>query len=215
MTSRQTDPGGGIASRIREARRDAGLTQEELAALVGVTAHTVWCWEAGRRKPGQERLAAIDFHCETARAGKPARAAAAGRKRSSPVRVAVSREERMRAVLGVIARYAARHGYPPSMREIQIETGFSSLSVVGYSLKACEAAGLIVRARGSARAVALTEAGRAFAEALSETGSLPVRHEEVAPSPPRTAVVPDDETETPTPPVLRLPTDRSRPVERR
>ena len=87
----------------------------------------------------------------------------------------------MRAVLGVIARYAAKHGYPPSMQQIMDETGFGSKSVVGYSLDACEEEGLIVRARGLARAVTLTEAGRAFAEAPSETGSLPARREEPAP----------------------------------
>ncbi len=70
MNARQTDPGGGGAARIREMRLGAGLTQGALAALVGVTAHTVGSWEAGRRKPSQERLAAVAFHCKTARAGE-------------------------------------------------------------------------------------------------------------------------------------------------
>lgn len=84
------------------------------------------------------------------------------------------REERMRAVVGAIARHAAEHGYPPSMQELMDETGFSSLSVVTYSLDWCEEAGLIVRARGIARGLALTEAGRAFAAALQESGGLAV-----------------------------------------
>ena len=167
MSTRQTDPAGGIASLVREARQGAGLTQGELGALVGVTAHTVGSWEAGRRNPGHERLGEIAFHCKAARAARQARADAAAGEPSAQ-RVTMSREERMSAVLGVIARHAAEHGYPPSMQEIADETGFSSKSVVGYSLEACEEAGLIVRARRVARAVTLTEAGHAFAAALPE-----------------------------------------------
>ena len=52
-------------ARIREARKQAGLTQKRLAELVGVGAHTVWCWEAGRMRPNQENLSAIAQHCAT------------------------------------------------------------------------------------------------------------------------------------------------------
>ena len=51
MTASETEHGGGIASRIREARLAAGLTQGQLAARVGVTVQTVRGWEAGRWKP--------------------------------------------------------------------------------------------------------------------------------------------------------------------
>ncbi len=57
-------PAGGTATRIREARRSVDLTQRELAALVGVTAQTVWSWEAGRMKPTYEHRLAIASHCD-------------------------------------------------------------------------------------------------------------------------------------------------------
>ena len=63
MTTRRTDPGSGIAACIRKARRSVGLTQRELAALVGVSSHTVWCWEAGRVRPTYEHRLAIASHC--------------------------------------------------------------------------------------------------------------------------------------------------------
>lgn len=165
-TMQQTDPGSGVAARVREARRSAGLTQGALAQLVGVTAHTVGSWEAGRRSPSPEHHAAVTFHCKAASTG------AATQERSAPV--TMSREERMHAVVGAIARHAAEHGYPPSLREVQVATGFSSLSVVNYALDWCEEAGLLVRVRAIARAVTLTEAGGAFAEAPEESGEQPV-----------------------------------------
>ena len=180
-TTQKTDPRGGVASRIREARRGARLTQRELAARLGVTTHAVWCWEAGRRTPSQERLAAIAVHCEQA-AREPVRREAPRRRGRSPVRHMEVRNERMRLVIGAIARYRAERGYPPSLREVQHEAGLSSLSVVKYSLDWCEEAGLIVRARGIARAITLTERGRAFAEALPESGEPPLARRE-APAP--------------------------------
>lgn len=44
------------AARIREARARVGLTQREVSELLGVSAHTVWCWEAGKTKPSNEHL---------------------------------------------------------------------------------------------------------------------------------------------------------------
>ena len=179
MTTTQTDPGASIAARIREARRGAGLTQGALAALIGVTDHTVWCWESGRRRPTPEHLTAITFHCER---GEAARVGADPGERSSRAWVRMPLEERMRVVVVAIADHVAEHGYPPSVRELMDETGFSSESVVGYSLDACDEAGLVVRARGMARAVRLTEAGRAVAEAPPERGGQPVvRREDPAP----------------------------------
>lgn len=63
MTTTQTDPGSGVAARIRQARRSAVLTQRELAALVGVYPQTVWFWEAGRMMPTYEHRVAVASHC--------------------------------------------------------------------------------------------------------------------------------------------------------
>ena len=54
-----------FGARIRDARTSAGLTQKRLAELVGVGAHTVWCWEAGRMKPHHHNLRAIASHTGT------------------------------------------------------------------------------------------------------------------------------------------------------
>ena len=51
-----------FGARIRRARTQAGLTQKRLAELVGVGAHTVWCWEAGRMRPHHHNLLAIASH---------------------------------------------------------------------------------------------------------------------------------------------------------
>ena len=52
-----------IGARISEARTKAGFTQRQLSELLGVSAHTVWCWEAGRMKPAHERLAELAYQC--------------------------------------------------------------------------------------------------------------------------------------------------------
>ncbi len=54
-----------LGARIREARKQVGLTQQRLGELVGVRSHTVWCWEAGRMKPNHENLVELSFHCAT------------------------------------------------------------------------------------------------------------------------------------------------------
>ena len=169
MNTTQTDPRDNLGARIREARRSVGLTQGALAALVGVARHTVWCWEAGRTKPSRERLSRVALHCETGFLELEIPEAPRPEPRA-PTRVMTPREERMRAVIGSVARHQAEEGYPPTLREVQNETGFSSLSVVKYWLDACEKAGLLVRARGIACAVTLTEAGRTFAAAGLEAG---------------------------------------------
>ena len=53
-----------LGARIKEARKNAGLTQRRLGELVGVNAHTVWCWEAGRMKPTHEHLVELALQCE-------------------------------------------------------------------------------------------------------------------------------------------------------
>lgn len=54
-----------LGARIRQARVGAGLTQKRLAELVGVRAHTAWCWEAGRMRPLRDNLVAIAHHTGT------------------------------------------------------------------------------------------------------------------------------------------------------
>ena len=54
-----------LGIRIRKARNGVGLTQKQLADLVGVAPNTVWAWEAGRMKPVHDNLVEIAFHCGT------------------------------------------------------------------------------------------------------------------------------------------------------
>ncbi|MCY3655635.1 MAG: helix-turn-helix transcriptional regulator [Chloroflexi bacterium] len=65
MTTSSPSPADSIAARIREARRAVGLTQRELAGLVGVASNTVWAWEAGRVRPTHEHLVEVARHCRT------------------------------------------------------------------------------------------------------------------------------------------------------
>ena len=51
-------------ARIREARTKVGLTQKEVSELLGVSAHSVWCWEAGKTKPSGEHLVDLASRCE-------------------------------------------------------------------------------------------------------------------------------------------------------
>ncbi len=51
-------------ARIREARTKAGLTQREVSELLGVSAHAVWCWEAGKTKPSAEHLVELASRCQ-------------------------------------------------------------------------------------------------------------------------------------------------------
>ena len=49
-----------LTSTLRAARHRKGLTQDALAARIGVTKSAVSAWEAGREQPQSSRLAAID-----------------------------------------------------------------------------------------------------------------------------------------------------------
>ena len=75
----------------------------------------------------------------------------------------VAREDWMSALVEAIARHGAEHGYPPTIRDLQLRTGASSTSVVLYRLRACEREGVIIRVPERARAITLTAAGRALA----------------------------------------------------
>lgn len=50
---------GFSAATLRRARTTAGLTQDQLADLAGVSAQTVSTWETGRSVPGPRLLAAL------------------------------------------------------------------------------------------------------------------------------------------------------------
>ena len=90
------------------------------------------------------------------------------------MRASERRRERMRAVVGAIADHQARRGFAPSVREVRTAAGLASLSQAAHWLDACERAGLIVRVRRIARAITLTEAGRALAGSPPEEPPPPV-----------------------------------------
>lgn len=58
-----------LAIRIRRARRNAGLSQRALAALINVSHSTVGHWETGRSAPNTRilvelaRITHTDLHC--------------------------------------------------------------------------------------------------------------------------------------------------------
>ena len=48
-----------LGRRLNRARREAGLTLDDVAARLGVSKPTVWAWEKGKAKPRPERMNAI------------------------------------------------------------------------------------------------------------------------------------------------------------
>lgn len=48
-----------LQDRIRKAREHAGLKQEELAALLSVTRHTLGRWEKGDNEPPTKKIEAL------------------------------------------------------------------------------------------------------------------------------------------------------------
>ena len=65
MTQDPRYPWRNIGARIKDARLKAGLTQKQVAELVGVSDHAVWSWEAGKMKPTPEHLLELAYRCET------------------------------------------------------------------------------------------------------------------------------------------------------
>lgn len=55
-----------IGTRIRELRKRAGLTQEELASRIGVAGSTVASWETDYRQPGVDMLPRLAEALDTA-----------------------------------------------------------------------------------------------------------------------------------------------------
>lgn len=49
-----------MSQAIKQARKDKGMTQIELAAALGCSDVSVYNWEAGRRKPLPVYLAALE-----------------------------------------------------------------------------------------------------------------------------------------------------------
>ena len=64
-----------------------------------------------------------------------------------------------------IQDFTARHGYPPSVREIGAAVGLKSPSTVHFHLKGLDEAGMIIKAEGKTRAITLAGApGRTVGE---------------------------------------------------
>ena len=63
MTEERGQRWPNIGARIREARMKAGLTQAEVAKLLGVSPHSVWSWESGRLKPNHGHLVELAYRC--------------------------------------------------------------------------------------------------------------------------------------------------------
>lgn len=75
-------PSKQLATRLRTAREDAGLSQAELARRLGVSQAAVSTWESGTRQPGVDDLYAVAAELDVEvhdllprRAGPPVRAA--------------------------------------------------------------------------------------------------------------------------------------------
>jgi transcriptional regulator with XRE-family HTH domain len=60
-TAASTKPefGPAFGNRLANARRAAGITQEELASAVGLGKGAISSWEVGRTQPSAEQLAVI------------------------------------------------------------------------------------------------------------------------------------------------------------
>lgn len=48
-----------LGERIRARREELGMSQVELADAIGIRAHVMWRYEAGKSRPGADRLAEI------------------------------------------------------------------------------------------------------------------------------------------------------------
>lgn len=55
-----------IGQRIKERRKSAGLSQVELASLIGASGQSVYYWESGKNRPGLDYVLRMSyvFGCE-------------------------------------------------------------------------------------------------------------------------------------------------------
>jgi hypothetical protein len=72
--------------------------------------------------------------------------------------------KRQHHILRFIHQHTLEHGFAPSIREISLETGITSTSVVNYNLERLIAWGYLVKSRGKSRALGLTARGSALFE---------------------------------------------------
>jgi SOS-response transcriptional repressor LexA len=72
--------------------------------------------------------------------------------------------KRQQHILRFIHQHTLEHGFAPSIREISVETGITSTSVVNYNLERLITWGYLVKSRGKSRALGLTERGSALLE---------------------------------------------------
>jgi SOS-response transcriptional repressor LexA len=70
--------------------------------------------------------------------------------------------KRQQHILRFIHQHTLEHGFAPSIREISVETGITSTSVVNYNLERLITWGYLVKSRGKSRALGLTERGSAL-----------------------------------------------------
>ena len=72
--------------------------------------------------------------------------------------------QRQQHTLRFIHQHTLELGFAPSIREISIETGITSTSVVNYKLERLVTWGYLVKSRGKSRTLGLTERGSALFE---------------------------------------------------
>jgi repressor LexA len=80
---------------------------------------------------------------------------------------------RQREVLDYIGLHRARHGVPPTVREIQGHFGFASPNAAASHLAALRRKGLLRRAPGAARALTLTDEDRREVAGIPVYGDIP------------------------------------------
>jgi len=72
--------------------------------------------------------------------------------------------KRQHHILRFIHQHTLEYGFAPSIREISVETGITSTSVVTYNLERLITWGYLVKSRGKSRALGLTERASALFE---------------------------------------------------
>jgi repressor LexA len=80
---------------------------------------------------------------------------------------------RQREVLDYIGEHRARHGVPPTVREIQRHFGFASPNAAASHLTALRRKGLLHRAPGAARALTVTGEERRDVRGIPLFGDIP------------------------------------------